>query len=141
MPVEVEPHIRTLGLYRNKAKMIVGAAKGIMNQYGGLVPDTIEELVKLPGVGRKTANCVLVNAFGKPGIMCNTHNIRVSNRLGIADVTDPVKLEKHLKSLLPPEEWGDFSHRLIFHGRYLCKARKPACVDCMLTDICPSNQL
>ena len=137
-PPDVEALIRTLGLYRNKAKNIIGAAKGIMEIYGGVVPDTIEELIKLPGVGRKTANCVLVNAFNKPGIMCDTHNIRVSNRLGIANMSDPVKLEKHLKTLLPPEEWGMFSHRLIFHGRYLCKARTPDCKACPLADICPS---
>ena len=138
-PADIEPHIKTIGLYRNKAKMCVGAAKGIMEQFGGEVPHTIEELTTLPGVGRKTANCVLVNAFHLPGIMCDTHNIRVSNRLGIAKTTDAVKLEHHLKTLLPPEEWGDFSHRLIFHGRYLCKARTPDCPTCPLSELCPSN--
>lgn len=135
-PTQIEPYIKRLGLFRAKAKNIVGAAKAIVSDYGGVVPDTIEELVKLPGVGRKTANCVVLNAYGKPGIMCDTHFCRITRRLGFHDLEDPVKIEFVMGELLPPKRWGDFSHRVIVHGREVCHARKPECEGCPLRKSC-----
>jgi endonuclease-3 len=134
---EVEDCIRSIGLYRNKAKNIIKAAQMIRDDFDGEVPRTIEELATLPGVGRKTANCVLVNAFDLPGIMCDTHCIRLSNRMGLVDeITDPVKLEFALKKILPEAEWGVFSHRIILHGRRVCNARKPNCGECTIKAYC-----
>lgn len=138
-PEDIEPYIKRLGLFRNKAKNIVAAAKAIVLQYDGRVPDTIEELVKLPGVGRKTANCVVINAYGKPGLMCDTHFCRITKRLGFHDFDDPVKIEYAMAALLPEKSWGDFSHRVIIHGRRCCYARKPDCPACPLTKWCPSR--
>ena len=135
-PETVEPYIRRLGLFRAKAKNIVAAAKAVRDVFGGRVPDTIEELVTLPGVGRKTANCVVLNAYGKPGIMCDTHFCRITRRLGFHDVEDPVKIEHIMGELLPPKSWGDFSHRVIIHGRECCHARKPECAACPLAKHC-----
>lgn len=137
---EVEALIRTLGLFRNKAKSIVTCAQMLCETFGGTVPDSIEQLVRLPGVGRKTANCVLVNAFGQPGIMADTHCLRLSARLGLiseADARDPVKVELGLKALVPVKEQAAFSHALILHGRRVCHARNPACADCCLRKHCP----
>ncbi len=135
-PAAVEPMIRTLGLYRTKAKSIVNAARAIVDRHDGEVPDDLDQLVKLPGVGRKTANCVMVNAFGKPGIMCDTHCCRLVQRIGLTDQKDPEKIERALAELMPPEEWGLFSHRIIWHGRRLCHARKPDCDHCTLRQWC-----
>lgn len=135
-PEEIEPFIRTLGLFRAKAKNIVGTAQMLRDVFGGVVPDTIEELVKLPGVGRKTANCVILNAYGKPGIMTDTHFCRVTRRIGFHDLEDPEKIEYAMGKLLPPERWGDFSHRTIIHGRECCHARKPACEKCPIAHLC-----
>lgn len=135
-PSAIEPYIKRLGLFRAKAKNIVGAARAIRDNYAGVVPDTIEELVKLPGVGRKTANCVVLNAYGKPGIMCDTHFCRITRRLGFHDSEDPEKIEFIMGALLPPGRWGDFSHRVIVHGRGVCYARKPDCGVCPIKKYC-----
>ncbi len=135
-PGEIEPYIRTLGLFRNKAKSIVAAARMLVDSCGGVVPDTIEELIKLPGVGRKTANCVILNAYGKPGLMVDTHFKRVTRRLGLHDLDDPDKIEFAIAAILKPERWGDFSHRIIVHGRECCDARKPKCQSCPLVADC-----
>lgn len=135
-PEEVEPYIRTLGLFRAKAKNVVIAARMLRDRFGGVVPDTIEELVTLPGVGRKTANCVVLNAYGKPGLMTDTHFCRVTRRLGLHNLEDPTKIEFAIARLLPPERWGDFSHRIIVHGRECCGARKPDCPRCPLAADC-----
>ncbi len=135
-PEDIEPYIRRLGLFRAKAKNIVLAARTVRSVFGGRVPDTIEELVTLPGVGRKTANCVVLNAYGKPGIMCDTHFCRITRRLGFHDSEDPVKIEGVMGELLPPKAWGDFSHRVIIHGRECCHARNPKCGACPLAKQC-----
>ncbi|MDR1613202.1 MAG: endonuclease III [Planctomycetota bacterium] len=139
-PSDVEPFIKVLGLYRAKAKNIVGSARAILSAHGGVVPDTIDELVKLPGVGRKTANCVVLNAYGKPGIMCDTHFCRITKRLGLHDLDDPDKIEFAVARLLPPERWGDFSHRVIVHGRECCHSRRPECPRCPLLQECPCGR-
>jgi len=133
---DIEPYIKRLGLYRNKAKNIVLTARALRDVFGGAVPDTIDRLVTLPGVGRKTANCVVLNAYGKPGIMCDTHFSRITRRIGLHDLTDPDKIEKAIAALLPPEKWGDFSHRGIIHGRVCCHARKPECGKCPVAAYC-----
>ncbi len=135
-PADIEPSIKSLGLYHNKAKNIVATARMLRDQYGSKVPDTIDELVKLPGVGRKTANCVVLNAYGKPGIMCDTHFCRITRRLGLHELTDPDKIEMVIATLLPPEKWGDFSHRTIIHGRVRCHARNPQCQGCPAAKWC-----
>jgi len=136
----LERIIRPIGLYRAKARNIIAAARMIVDDFQGRVPDTIDELVKLPGVGRKTANCVLVNAYNRPGIMCDTHCCRVTRRLGLHEETDPVKIEFALAALMPPKEWGAFSHRIIVHGREVCHARTPACGRCPLRRWCAYGQ-
>ena len=133
---DIEPYIKRLGLFRAKAKNIVGAARILRDKHAGVVPDTIEELTTLPGVGRKTANCVVLNAYGKPGIMCDTHFCRITRRLGFHDLDDPDRIEFVMKELLPPDRWGDFSHRVIVHGREVCHARKPDCEACSLRKWC-----
>ncbi len=138
-PAGVAKIIRPLGLYRNKSRNIVAAARMIRDECGRL-PDTIAELVKLPGVGRKTANCILVNAYGRPGIMCDTHCLRLCRRLGLSSESAPDKLELALKGLLPEKEWSAFSHRIIWHGRRVCHARKPACGECSLRRWCAYGQ-
>jgi endonuclease-3 len=135
-PEEIEPYIRKLGLFRAKAKNIVATARALRDKHGGVVPDTIEELIELPSVGRKTANCVVLNAYGKPGLMCDTHFCRITRRLGFHDLDDPVKIEFVMAALLPPKSWGDFSHRVIVHGRECCHARKPDCPNCPLRMYC-----
>ncbi|HEY5609932.1 MAG TPA: endonuclease III, partial [Thermoanaerobaculia bacterium] len=119
----------------------IGCARGIMRDHGGNVPATMDELVKLPGVGRKTANVVLGNAFGKSvGIVVDTHVSRVSGRLGFTRNSDPVKIESDLMKLIPQKEWTKFAHRVILHGRTLCVARKPKCRECLLNELCPSAE-
>ncbi len=135
---EIESDIRSTGFYHNKAISIKGACQVIIDKYNGKVPDTMDELVKLPGVGRKTANCVLGNAFGRPAIMCDTHMIRLSRRLGLSENSDPVKLEFDLAEIVPMKDWTVFSHTVILHGRNTCKARKPDCANCAVSKYCPS---
>lgn len=135
---DIESDIRSTGFFRNKALNIKGACTKIVEQYGGRVPGTMEELLTLPGVGRKTANCVLGDAFGIPGITCDTHVIRLSRRLGLSENSDPVKLEFDLADIVPRKNWTDFSHLIITHGRNVCKARKPDCPNCPIAQHCPS---
>ncbi|MGD0152477.1 MAG: endonuclease III [Thermacetogeniaceae bacterium] len=133
---EVAGLIRSVGLYQTKAKHLVAAASLIMQQYGGTIPDTLEALLALPGVGRKTANVLLANAFGKPGLGVDTHVHRVANRLGLAAAKLPESTELQLKMLIPEQKWGLAHHLLIFHGRRVCKARMPDCPSCILGDLC-----
>ena len=134
----IEKDIRSAGFYHNKAVSIKGAAQAIIEKFAGSVPDTMDELVTLPGVGRKTANCVLANAFGQPAIMCDTHVIRLSRRIQLSENSDPVKLEFDLAEIIPKKDWSIFSHTLILHGRNVCQARKPDCDNCVLSKLCPS---
>ncbi len=134
----VEERIRSLGLYRMKARSLVGMAQGLLREHGGKVPADRAALVKLPGVGRKTANVVLSNGFGLPGLAVDTHVLRVGKRLGLLKSADPVKAEVELCALAPPKRWGQISHWLIWHGRRTCHARKPLCDGCVLERICPS---
>jgi endonuclease-3 len=135
---QIESEIRSTGFYHNKAANIKGACTKIVEQFGGKIPDTMAELVELPGVGRKTANVVLGNAFGIPGIACDTHVIRLSGRLGLSENSDPVKLEFDLAEIVPKKNWTAFSHALILHGRNVCKARKPDCENCPISKYCPA---
>lgn len=138
---ELEQDIRSTGFYKNKAKNIRGAAEKIINEFGGKVPQTMEELLRLPGAGRKTANCILGNAYGVPGITCDTHVIRLSRRLGLSENADPVKLEFDLMEIVPKKKlggWTMFSHYIIWHGRRICSARKPDCENCPIAKHCPS---
>lgn len=134
---EIEALVRSTGFYKNKAKNIRGASLAIVEKHGGQVPGTIEELVQLPGVGRKTANVVLGDAFGITGITVDTHVGRLSRRLGLTRKLDPVKVEKVLNRLVPRPAWTRFSHQLILHGRAVCASRKPKCEMCMLAELCP----
>jgi endonuclease-3 len=137
-PEELEELIRPTGFYRNKTKSIIGLGKALVEHHDGRVPKDLDKLVKLPGIGRKTANVILGNAFGVPGLTVDTHMIRVNNRLGLVEGKDPVKLEQQLQQLIEPREWTMYSHRIIFHGRRVCIARKPACGACTLAPLCPS---
>jgi endonuclease-3 len=138
-PKRLEADVRSTGFYRNKAKSIRGAAKLLVEKYGGEVPATMDELLELPGVARKTANVVLGTWFKKAtGVVVDTHVHRIARRLQLTREDDPKKIERDLMRLLPPEEWIDFSHRLIWHGRRICSARKPKCGECPLADVCPS---
>ena len=134
----IENDIRSTGFYHNKAISIKGACRVIVDKYGGRVPNTMDELVMLPGVGRKTANCVLAFAFGRPAIMCDTHVIRLSRRLQLSENPDPVKLEFDLAEIVPKKDWTIFSSTLILHGRNICQARKPDCGNCAIAKYCPS---
>jgi endonuclease III len=134
---ELEGYIRTTGFFRNKAKNIQAACSAIVERHGGAVPATLEELVELPGVGRKTANVVLGNAFNTPGITVDTHVGRLSRRLGLTEHTDPVKVERDLMELIPQPRWTSASHELILHGRAICFARNPQCEKCVLVALCP----
>jgi endonuclease-3 len=136
-PRELETLIQSTGFFRNKARSIIACCQRIVADHGGEVPSTLEELVPLPGIGRKTANVVLGNAFDTPGITVDTHVGRLSRRLSLTAETDPVKVEHALMELLPRKDWTMFSHRMIFHGRQVCFARKPKCDKCALNDICP----
>ena len=137
---ELCDEIHSCGCYAVKAKNLINTAKLLMEQFGGEVPQTMEELTTLPGVGRKTANVVLSNAFGIPGFAVDTHVFRVSNRLGLAHAKDVAKTEEQLCALVPREKWGNAHHWLIYHGRQICSARKPKCDECFLKDICPSSE-
>ncbi len=134
---ELEALIRPTGYYRNKAKSIKRCASALVERHGGRVPDSLKELVKLPGVGRKTANVVLGAAFGIPGIVVDTHVNRISQRLGFTSHKDPVKVEFDLMEIVPKKDWNDFSLRLIYFGRQYCTARKPACPKCPVSTLCP----
>ena len=140
-PFEVEEIIRSTGFYQNKTKSLIGMAAALEERFDGEVPTALEDLVTLPGVGRKTANVLRSVAFGLPGLAVDTHVGRLSRRLGLTDHDDPVKVEMELNSYLPPVEWGPFSLRLILHGRRVCEAKKPQCGACALEDICPSSLL
>ncbi len=139
---DIESIIRTIGFYRTKAKNIRGAARGLVERFGGQVPDRLEDLVTLPGVARKTANVVLGVAFGKAeGIVVDTHVLRLSNRLGFVRAKTPAQAERQLMARIPKRRWIRLSHQLIWHGRRVCKARRPACDDCALAPDCPSAQV
>ena len=139
-PDSVEKLIRSTGFFRSKAKSIIGMARALVDRHRGRVPATMQELIVLPGVGRKTANVVLGNAFGiNVGIVVDTHVARLSERLGLTRETDPVKIEQALIPLFSPESWTQLSHLLIWHGRRTCMARTPRCGECVLRDICPSS--
>jgi endonuclease-3 len=136
---ELEAAIRPTGFFRNKAKAIKRCSLALMERYGGEVPSTMEEMVSLPGVGRKTANCVLGAVFDVPGVVVDTHVKRLAARLGLTDNTDPDKIEKDIQRLLPPEKWRRFSDLLIYHGREVCKAKKPDHDRGAIADLCPSR--
>ena len=137
--VEMERDVKQTGFFRNKAKAVIAASKAIVERHNGEVPRTMEELTALPGVGRKTANVVLSNAFKiAVGIVVDTHVTRVSARLGLTATDDAVKIERDLMKLIPQKEWTNFSHRIIAHGRTICIARKPKCAQCALNELCPS---
>ena len=139
---ELENLVRSTGFYRNKAKNIQAACCLIVTKFGGQVPCRMEELLQLPGVARKTANVVLAHAYSiNVGVTVDTHVKRLSYRLGLTDHTDPIRIERDLMQLLPPEEWENWSIRLIYHGRAICKARNPACYACIFADLCPSANL
>lgn len=137
-PEEIEPYIRTIGLYRTKARSLVVTARALVELHGGEVPGTIEELTRLRGVGRKTANVVVSNAFGVAAIAVDTHVGRLARRLGFSKHTDPDKVEADLQALFPPEQWVFLHHALILHGRRVCTARAPRCSECILCQVCPS---
>ncbi len=139
-PEELEEIIKSTGFFRNKTKSLLGMSNAVDEQHRGRVPDSMDELVKLPGVGRKTANVILGNAFDKnEGVVVDTHVGRVSKRLGLTKQTDPVKVERDLMKLFPNDRWTMLSHLLIEHGRRICEARRPKCEACFLSDICPSS--
>ena len=133
---EVEELIKTCGLYKTKARDIVNMCKMLCEVYDGKVPDSIEKLTKLPGIGRKTANLIMGDIFGKPAVVVDTHCIRITGRLGFHQSKDAAKIEKILRECLPPEKSNDFCHRLVMHGRAVCKAGKPQCTQCCLSEIC-----
>jgi endonuclease-3 len=136
-PAELEKAIQSTGFFRNKARNIIACCKELVDQFRGQVPGTMEELVPLPGIGRKTANVILGNAFQVPGITVDTHVGRLSRRMGLTEEADPEKVERDLMDLIPKKEWTMFSHRMIFHGRQVCHARKPSCDTCALKKVCP----
>jgi endonuclease III len=139
-PTELEQEIRPTGFFRNKTKSIMGASKKIVEEFGGKVPQTMEELLTLPGVARKTANVVLGSGFGiAAGVVVDTHVIRISNRLDLTKHSDPKKIEQDLMAILPKNKWIIFSHQLIWHGRRVCVARKPRCIECNLEKLCYSK--
>ena len=134
---ELSEYIRSTGFFRNKTKNIIACCKKLISDFGGEVPQTMDELLTLPGVGRKTANLVLGDIFGIPGIVVDTHAGRLSRRMGFTKNTDPFKVEKDLLEIIPPEKQMQFCHQLVFHGRKYCDARKPKCTDCPLKEVCP----
>jgi endonuclease-3 len=137
----LEQEIRQAGFFRNKAKAIIALSKDIVGNFGGEVPDNIEGLTSLHGVGRKTANVVLAAVFGRPAVIVDTHMIRLANRLGLTAKKDPVKIEFDLMGVIPARQWGDFSFMITLHGRQVCKARRPLCNVCPIEKLCPSSTL
>ena len=135
---DVEELIRSCGFFRTKAKDIIGMAQKILSDFGGKVPDNIEDLTSLPGVGRKTANLICGDIYGKPAIVADTHLIRITNLLGLVKTKDPYKVELALKKILPPDESNDFCHRCVLHGRAVCIARRPQCSKCCMAEFCKS---
>lgn len=135
---DVQQLIKSCGLYKTKAKDIVAMCAALRDKFGGNVPDTVEQLVTLPGVGRKTANLVVGDIFNKPAVVVDTHCIRITSRLGFHSIKDATKIEKILRELLPPEESNDFCHRIVLHGRAVCTARSPKCSICCMQSFCPS---
>ena len=135
---DVQQLIKSCGLYKTKAKDIVAMCSALRDKFGGNVPDTVEQLVTLPGVGRKTANLVVGDIFNKPAVVVDTHCIRITSRLGFHSIKDAAKIEKILRELLPPEESNDFCHRIVLHGRAVCTARSPKCSICCMQGFCPS---
>ncbi len=133
---EVEEFIHSCGFYHGKARDLIGSARMLLRDHGGVVPDSMEELLKLPGVGRKTANLILGDVYHKPAVVTDTHCIRLSRRMGLTTEKEPVKVERDLRAILPPEKSSDFCHRMVLHGRKYCTARKPDCEACPLTGIC-----
>ncbi|HXE75572.1 MAG TPA: endonuclease III [Candidatus Xenobia bacterium] len=141
-PEELERLIHSTGFFRNKTRNLLGMANAVVERFGGRIPDTLDELVTLPGVGRKTANVVLGTAFGKnEGVVVDTHVTRLSQRLGFTRHKDPEKIEQDLMNLFPREDWTDLSHTLILHGRAVCQARRPRCEDCVVSNLCPSARV
>jgi endonuclease-3 len=136
---DVERIIMPCGLYKTKAASIIGMCRKLMDDFGGELPDTLEKLTTLPGIGRKTANLLLGDVFGKPAYVCDTHCIRICGRLGLTTSKDPVKTESELREILAPEKSSDFCHRLVLFGREVCKAQKPRCAECILAEICAYN--
>jgi len=133
---ELEGIIHSCGFFRAKAHDIIAAAGMLIKEFDGHVPDTMEDLLKLPGVGRKTANLMLGDVHNKPAVVVDTHCIRLSNRMGLVSTNDPVRIETQLREILPPEKSSDFCHRLVLHGRAVCSARKPACGECCIGGVC-----
>lgn len=140
-PKQVEELIKTCGLYKTKARDLIGIGKMITEVYGGKVPDTIEELTKLPGVGRKTANLVCGDIYKKPAVVTDTHFIRICNRLGFVNTTNPLTVEREMRKLLPAEKSNDFCHRTVLFGRDICTARTAKCTSCPLAEFCPKKNL
>lgn len=136
---EVEDYIRPCGLFRAKAKSIVELANVLISEYNGQLPETLDELVKLPGIGRKTANLIMGDVYHQPAVVTDTHCIRITNRLGLVSVDDPYKVEKALRDILPPDRSNDFCHRLVHFGREVCSARSPKCQNCPLSDLCDTH--
>ena len=140
-PADVEPYIHSCGFFRAKAKDIVLASQMLLRDFGGKVPDNMEDLLRLPGVGRKTANLILGDIYGKEGYVCDTHCIRITGRLGLTDGSkDPLRVEKQLRTCLPPEKSSDFCHRMVLHGRAVCTARNPHCDACTLRPLCDTGR-
>ena len=135
-PEEVEPYVRSCGFFRQKAKDIVAACQALRDRFGGRVPDYMDALLTIPGVGRKTANLLLGDLYGQPAVVCDTHCIRIANRLGLAKGKEPEKVERQLRAILPPEESSAFCHRIVLFGRDVCTARSPHCADCPLRPFC-----
>lgn len=138
--LELEQEIKSTGFYHNKAKNIINACRMIISDFGGIVPSNMDDLLKLPGVGRKTANLVLGDSFGIPGVVVDTHAKRLSNRIGLSANEDPEKIEYDLMKILPRESWGKFCHQLVYHGRAVCNARKPVCGSCKIRPYCIYGQ-
>ncbi|MDP4153125.1 MAG: endonuclease III [Bacillota bacterium] len=137
---ELSEDVKACGFYKTKARNIKDAATMLINKYNGTIPDNIDDLLKIPGVGRKSANLLLGDIYGKPAIVADTHCIRISNRLGFANSQDPYKVELSLKEIIPPQKSSDFCHRLVLFGRQYCTARKPSCDKCPISDLCPKIQ-